>query len=198
LSHPVIDDMAQSATPQVQQPPPAPAKPPSRPPVTGVVPPSVGEAMIREVRPTLLGIQPGAAALGSRLVRTVFLAPLGWLIQGPLFALKFGPFFSKRYTLTNRRLRIRHGLKGVTSENEQVLLREIDDVRFDPDRVDPYYLSGDLEVVAGGKVLRLAGVPEPAGFRHAILNAVKAWEPEKAKGPWIAASADVSGQAART
>jgi hypothetical protein len=157
----------------------------------------VGEAMIREVRPTLLGVQYAGAALASRLVRTVFLAPLGWLIQGPLFAMKFGPVFSKRYTLTNRRLMVRHGLKAVPKE--EVALADIDDVVLDPNRVDPYYLSGDLEVVSGGKVvLRLPAVPEPAGFRHAILNAVKAWVPGKAKGPWIAASAEVGGDAPKS
>ena len=31
-------------------------------------------------------------------------------------------------------------------------------------------------------------------IRHAVTNAVKAWVPQKAKGPWIAASADVSGK----
>jgi hypothetical protein len=153
--------------------------------------------MIREVRPTLLGVQAAAAALASRLVRTVFLAPLGWLIQGPLFALKFGPFTAKRYTLTNRRLMVRHGLKALPKE--QVALADIDDVALDASKVDSYYLSGDLEVISGGKVvLRLPAVPEPAGFRHAVLNAVKAWVPGKARGPWIAASAEVGGDAAKS
>jgi hypothetical protein len=153
--------------------------------------------MIREVRPTLLGVQYAGAALASRLVRTVFLAPLGWLILAPLFALKFAPFLSKRYTLTNRRLMVRYGLKPVP--REEVALADIDDVALDPNRVDSYYLSGDLDVVSGGKVvLRLLGVPEPAGFRHAILNAVKAWVPGKARGPWIAASAEVGGDAPKS
>jgi hypothetical protein len=185
--------MAQSVTPQ------APAEnraAPSRPPVTGVVPPSLGEARIREVRPTVAGVQPALAGLAKKLVQTVVLAPLGWLLQGPLFAMKFGPITSKLYTLTNRRLMIRHGLKG--TPREQVELKDIDDVRFDPNRVDRYYLSGDLEVMSGGKVvLKLSGVPEPEGFRHAILNAVKAWVPGKTKEAWIAASADVSGTPAK-
>jgi hypothetical protein len=37
--------------------------------------------------------------------------------------------------------------------------------------------------------LKLAGVPEPEGFRHAVVNAVKAWVPGKATGPFIPASA---------
>src|SRR5689334_6130579 len=122
--------MAQSTSPQGQ----TEIRPtPSRPPVTGVVPPSVGEAMIREVRPTLLGIQGAAAALGKTLVRSVFLAPLGWMLQAPLFALKFGPVFSKRYTLTNRRLMIRHGWKA--RPKEEIALADIDDIDFDPNKV---------------------------------------------------------------
>jgi hypothetical protein len=157
--------------------------------ITGLVPPSVAEARIREARPTLLGIQPAGAALAKRLVRTVFLAPLGWMIQAPLFAMKFGPITTRRYTLTNRRLMVRQGWKGRVKQ--EVALAEIDDVHLDPGKVDNYYLSGDLEVLSGGKVvLRLPGVPEPEGFRQAILNAVKAWVPGKAKGPWIAASAN--------
>ena len=178
--------MAQTISPQ---PPARPAHP--HQPVTGVVPPSVGEAMIRDLRPTLMGVQGAAASLAKTLVRSVFLAPLGWLIQGPLFALKFGPVFSKRYTLTNRRLMVRHGLKA--RPREEIALADIDDVVFDPNKVDSYYLSGDLEILSGGKVvLRLPAVPEPAGFRHAILNTVKAWAPGKPRGAWIAASADVS------
>ena len=58
------------------------------------------------------------------------------------------------------------------------------------DSYDIFYRSGDLQVLSGGKeVLKLTGVPEPESFRHAIVNAVKAWVPEKANGPFIPASA---------
>ncbi len=174
--------MAQPTSPQANA-----AHP--RQPITGVVPPSLAEAVIREARPTLMAIQPAVAALAKRLVRTIFLAPLGWLLQAPLFAMKFGPITARWYRLTNRRLVICRGLKG--QPKEEVALADIDDVRLDASQVDNYYLSGDLEVVSGGKVvLRLPGVPEPEGFRQAILNAVKAWVPGKAKGPWLAASAN--------
>ncbi len=175
--------------PSVTQPHAAPA----RPPVTGLVPPSVGEARIREVRPTVAGIQPALAGLAKTLVRSLVLLPVGWLLQAPLFAMKFGPLTARRYCLTNRRLMVRHGLKG--TPREEVALADIDDVRFDPNQVDPFYLSGDLEVVSNGKVvLKLPGVPEPEGFRHAILDAVSAWVPGKLKGPFVPASTDVSGQ----
>jgi hypothetical protein len=169
-------------------------KPTPRQAITGVVAPSVGEAKIREAFPAFPGIAAAPAAIAKKLVQTVFLAPLGWLIQAPLFALKFAPFLSKRYTLTNRRLMIRRGWKPAPVQ--EVPLTEIDDVRLSAAGVDAYYLCGDLEVVARGQVvLRLAAVPEPEGFRQAVMNAVRAWVPEKAKGPWIAASAKVDGDA---
>ena len=162
--------------------------------ITGVVPPSLGEARIREAFPAFPGVAAAPAGLAKMLVRSVVLAPLGWLIQAPLFALKFAPFLSKRYTLTNRRLMVRRGWKPQMAQ--EVPLTEIDDVRIGPGGVDPFYLCGELEVLARGQVvLRLAGVPEPEGFRQAVVNAVKAWVPEKAKGAWIAASADVEGKA---
>src|SRR4051794_22584824 len=79
--------------------------------VTGLTPPQLGEAMIREVRPTVVDAQAGASALGEKLIRSIILAPLGWLLMAPLYFKKIMPFISKRYTLTNRRLMIQKGLK---------------------------------------------------------------------------------------
>ena len=63
------------------------------------------------------------------------------------------------------------------------------DVRLVPGSIDPFYFSGTLEVLSGGAVkMTLAGVPEPEGFRVAVVNAVKAWVPSKATGPFIPAS----------
>jgi hypothetical protein len=156
--------------------------------VTGVIPPQTGEGMIREVFPTVVGLNPGVALLAKKLIRTFFLAPVGILLVAPLFALKFAPFLCRRYTLTNRRLMIQRGLKPAPVQ--QVALADIDEVRFDPQQVDPFYVSGTLEIVSKGQVaLTLPGVPEPEGFRHAIVNAVKAWVPGKATGPFQPASA---------
>lgn len=158
--------------------------------VTGVMPPQLGEARIREAWPTLVGVAPGLAGLGKALVRTWVLAPLGWLVQAPAFALKFAPFRCRRYTLTNRRLMVQRGLKPhMVSE---VLLDAIDEVRCDPAKIDAFYLSGTLEVVSKGQVvLTLNGVPEPEGFRQAVLNAAQAWGrpvTDKPRGAWQAAS----------
>jgi hypothetical protein len=151
----------------------------------GVMPPQLGEARIREAFPVVRG---PVAQLGQKLVRTVFLAPLGWALLAPLFAKKFAPFVCERYTLTNQRLMIQRGLKP--SPIEELKLEEIDEVRLDPGSVDAFYHTGTLEVIRKGQVaMRLPGTPEPEGFRHAIINAVKAWVPSKANGPFQPASA---------
>jgi Bacterial PH domain len=162
--------------------------PTTRQAVTGVVPPDVGEAMIREIRPTVLAGGGAIPGLARTFMKTIVLAPVGWLLLGPLFAKKLLPFISRRYTLTNRRLMIQHGLKP--SPVQEVQLRDIDDVRLVDSSRDSFYRSGTLEVLSGGKVvLTLPGVPEPEGFRRAIRSAVSAWVPGKPAGPFVPASA---------
>jgi hypothetical protein len=156
--------------------------------VTGVMPPQLGEAMIREAWPTVLEAQSGVARLAHTLIKTVVLAPLGWLLLLPLFGKRLLPFLSKRYTLTNRRLMVQRGLRPKPAQ--EIALADIDEVRLVPDSFDRFYLSGTLEVLSKGQVaLTLPGVPEPEGFRHAVVNAVKAWVPAKATGPFQPASA---------
>jgi hypothetical protein len=153
--------------------------------VAGLMPPELGEARVREAFPAVHG---APAKLGQKLVRSVFLAPLGWAILGPLFALKYAPFVCTRYTITNRRVMIQRGLRP--KMKQEVALKDIDEVRHDTASSDTFYHCGDLEVISGGKVvMRLPAVPEPEGFRQAIINAVKAWAPEKANGPFVPASA---------
>ncbi len=184
---PPADPAAPPATNSAPAAPAAPV-PPTRQAVTGVVPPEVGEAMIREVWPTVLARGAGAASLAHTLMRTVVLAPLGWFLLGPLFLLKFAPVICRRYTLTNRRLMIQKGWKPAPVQ--AVELREIDDVHVVDSTRDAFYLSATLEVLSGGKVvLTLPGVPEPEGFRRAVRNAVSAWVPGKSAGPFVPASA---------
>jgi hypothetical protein len=158
--------------------------------VAGLMPPQLSEAQIREAWPTVVGYQAGLSRVGERLMKTILLAPLGWLLMAPLFLRKFMPFLCKRYTLTNRRLMIQRGLKP--QPVEEVPLADIDDVRLVESTYDAFYLSGDLEVLSGSQVrMKLIGVPEPESFRRAVVDAVKAWVPAKAKGPFLPASAKV-------
>ena len=183
--------MVQDLSQQLDVPPGANNSPTGAAPrqaVTGVMPPQLGEALIREAWPTVLEAQSGLAQLAQKLIKTIVLAPLGWLLLLPLFGKRLLPFLSKRYTLTNRRLMVQRGLRPRPAQ--EVALADIDEVRLVPDSFDRFYLSGTLEVISKGQVaLTLPGVPEPEGFRHAGVNAVKAWVPGKATGPFQPASA---------
>jgi hypothetical protein len=163
--------------------------------ITGVVPPQSAEAMIREVwpsvaaSPALAGPGRKITELAGKLARTVVLLPVailiaavGWLIMAPAYFGKVLPFLAKRYTLTNRRLMIRRGLKPKPSH--EVNLAEIDDVRIHKDSHSEFFMAGTLEVISKGQVvLTFPGVPGPENFRHAILNACKAWAPRPASAP---------------
>jgi len=156
--------------------------------VTGVIPPEVAEARIREVYPSVAR-SGGAASLGKALTRTIILAPLAWLIMSLAYFGKVLPLSMTRYTLTNRRVMIRKGWSGAPSQ--EIPLAQIDDVRLNPASVDDFFRSADLEIISQGRVaLTLPAVPDPESFRHAILHASTAWVPGKAKTlPFIAASA---------
>ncbi len=158
--------------------------------VAGVTAPQTNEALIREAWPTVVASSAAGAAWGKWLIRSMILAPLGWFLLAPLYFMKILPFIARRYTLTNRRIMIQRGLRPVPAQ--EVALADIEDVRLPEDSFDPFFESGTLEVIAKGQVaLKLTGVPEPEGFRRAILNACAAWVPGKGKivGAFIAASA---------
>lgn len=142
--------------------------------VTGVVPPQIAEARIRQCWPTVMDASPGMARLGKKLIRSIVFAPFGWLLMAPLYFKKVGPFGAKRYLLTNQRIVILCGLK--MKPRGEVALKDIEDVRIVDGSYEPFYRSGTLEVIAGGKAaLLLTGVPEPEAFRLSILNAASAW-----------------------
>jgi hypothetical protein len=191
-------------------------RPGPRQAVSGLTPPQVGEAVIREVRPgvkaflgggpanlgrLLLGLPsvvagklpsvPVVTAVLWPIVWTVLalpLLPLAWLMLLPGFVMKFHPFICRRYTLTNRRLMIQRGLKP--RPIQEIALADIDDVRLEKDTFDEFFLSANLDVISKGQVsLKLAAAPEPESLRLAILNAVRAWVPGKVHGPFVPASA---------
>jgi hypothetical protein len=146
--------------------------------VTGILPPQLGEAIIREVWPSVTDAQPALAALAEKFQRSILLAPLGWLLLAPLYFKKILPFLAKRYTVTNRRVMIQRGLRPAPSH--EIPLVDIDDVRLVPESLSAFYRAGNLDVVVKGQVaLTLTGVPEPESFRHAILNACRAWAPRR-------------------
>src|SRR5437879_556438 len=80
--------------------------------VTGVMPPELGEAKIREAWPSVAS-HPALASIGRALTRTIVLAPLAWLLMSTAYFGKLLPIFGSRYTVTNRRVMIRKGWKAV-------------------------------------------------------------------------------------
>lgn len=150
--------------------------------VTGVVPPLVGEALIRERWPSVIGgpLAP-LARIAQTLSDTIVLRPVAWLLLLPAFVLKIAPFAARRYQLTNRRLLI--GRFGGSKPVQEIALADIQDVRVEPGSFNGYYRSATLEVLSKGQVaLRLPGVGDPETFRLAILNACNAWAPVRPKG----------------
>jgi hypothetical protein len=156
--------------------------------VTGLVPPELGEATIRVVWPSVAS-SAAVASLGRSMMRTIILAPLAWLMLAPFYFKKILPGLACRYTLTNRRLIIQRGWKRKPSQ--EIALAQIDDVRLNSDSFDRFYRTADLEILSQGQVvMTLPGVPNAESFRHAIINAYKAWVPGKADtGQFIPASA---------
>ncbi len=156
--------------------------------IAGVMAPQMGEARIREAWPSVTRAS-GLATLGRGLTRTIVLAPVGWLIMSLAYFSKVLPFTMTRYTLTNRRLMIRKGWSG--KPTKEVPLIEIDEVRVVTDGNSDFFRAGNLEILNGDRiVLTLTGVPEPDGFRHAIIDSCTAWVPGKSKTlPFLAASA---------
>src|SRR4051812_12589317 len=95
--------------------------------VTGLTPPSLGEARIREAWPSVAANH-ALAALGHRLTRTIILAPLAWLLMSAAYFGKVLPGLGRRYLLTNRRLCILGGWRSTPTS--EVPLDQIDDVRL--------------------------------------------------------------------
>lgn len=155
--------------------------------VTGVVPPEIAEARVREVWPSVASA-PAIAALGLKLTNTIILAPLGWLIMSLTYFAKLLPFTMRRYALTNRRLMIRSGWAAAPSK--EIALDKIDDVKLIRDGNTEFFRAANLDIISGGQtVMTLPGVPDPEGFRHAILHTRNAWVPAKAKTqPFLPAS----------
>ncbi|HEV3118843.1 MAG TPA: hypothetical protein VGY58_17460 [Gemmataceae bacterium] len=146
--------------------------------VTGLTPPKLEEAIVRVVWPSVAAF-PGAASLGRMLMGSMVLAPLGWLMLAPLYFLKVLPGFGRRFVLTNRRLMFQKGLHWKPAQ--EVALADIEDVRMQKDGNSDFYRTANLEIISKGHVaMTLHGVVGPEAFRHAILDACKAWVPGRA------------------
>src|SRR5437899_469664 len=118
--------------------------------VTGVVPPQQQEAMIREVWATVAA-NSAVTTMARKLIRSILLAPLGWLLIAPFWAKRFLgflpglSFLTVKYTITNRRLMIRKGMKAVATT--EIPLDQIGEVRIRTDGNSDFYVTADLQVL---------------------------------------------------
>ena len=147
-------------------------------PIAGVTPPETREVTVMTVYPTLAATAPGR--LMGRLCRVQ--VGYGFFTLGKLFALLLIPFaiglfammlapgVMRRYKLTNRRVILQKGWKGVDE-------RWVDFDRFDAIDVEvlpgqEWYPAGELIFRRGNvETFRLSGVSRPETFRHTCLAA---------------------------
>ena len=146
--------------------------------IAGVAPAETREVTIMTVYPTLAATGPGRLMGRLCSVRAGFgFFSLGKLfalllipVAIPLFIATLLPFVITRYRLTNRRVVVQTGLRGVDA-------RWVDFDRFDTIDVEvqpgqEWFPAGDLIFRRGAvETFRLSGVSRPETFRHTCLSA---------------------------
>lgn len=155
-------------------------------PVTGVVPPQE-ERRIRLAWPSVQRFA-AVATLGHRLTRTIFLAPLAWLLMAPFYFAKVLPLVGRRYLLTNQRVAILGGWSAKTVAEAK--LADIHDVKIESDANSTFFRAATIQLLdANGRVLlALPGTPDPESFRVSVINACNAWAGKKIGMHFIPAS----------
>jgi len=146
--------------------------------IAGVAPPALSEVTIMTVWPSL-----AATGLGRALGKLYMIgegkgaitpgriiALLSVPVVLPLFFLTLNPFSSKRYRLTNRRVSVQRGIRGV--DERWVELDRFDSIEVVVQPGQEWYHSGDLVFRYGAtETLRLEGVARPETFRQTCLKA---------------------------
>jgi hypothetical protein len=147
-------------------------------PIAGVVPPEIAEVPAMTVWPTIGAVRAGrwvgrlaAMPQGIRpLTLGTFLAAATIPVSLAVFAWQFMPFVCIRYTLTNRRLIVRRGLRAV--DGQWIGLDEFDAIDVEILPGQQWLHCGEVVFKRAGKeVLRFSGVSRPAVFRQVCLKA---------------------------
>jgi hypothetical protein len=151
-------------------------------PVSGVVPPSVAEATIMTVWPsvaaTSLGwtlgllyrIKEGFGPVSIGRVALLATVPLGLMLYLSMRA----PWAIRRYRLTNRRVVVEQGINPQVKQF--VLLNGFDAIDVEVSSGQEWYAAGDLVFRRGPvETLRLPGVSRPESFRRVCLEAQQAY-----------------------
>jgi hypothetical protein len=151
-------------------------------PVLGVVPPSVAEATIMTVWPSVAST--GLGKVLGRLYRIregfgpISIGRLALLATIPLGLMLYlsmrMPWAIKRYRLTNRRVRIEQGINPQVMQF--VTLDGFDAIDLEVSPGQEWYAAGDLVFRRGPiETLRLPGVSRPESFRRVCLEARQAY-----------------------
>ncbi len=146
------------------------------------VPNSVGDTTVMTVWPSVSRYALGrflgklyAIQLGTYIFRVgnliaLLTAPLGAM----LYVLRLAPVVGVRYRLTNRRLIVERGLRGV--EERFVDLDRFDTIEIDVRPGQAWYHAGDLIFRMGNvETFRLEAVSRPQAFRQVCLKSCQAY-----------------------
>jgi hypothetical protein len=151
-------------------------------PISGVVPPSVAEATVMTVWPSvastglgqLLGrvyrIREGFGPLSIGRLALLATIPVGLMLY---LSMRL-PWAIRRYRLTNRRVTIERGINPQVEQYVDLDRFDAIDVVVSPGQ--EWYAAGDLVFRRGPiETLRLPGVSRPESFRRVCLEARQAY-----------------------
>jgi hypothetical protein len=151
-------------------------------PILGVVPPSVAEATVMTVWPSVASTSLGRSLGRLYRIREGFgpisigrLALLGTIPLGLMLYLSMRlPWAIRRYRLTNRRVMIE---RGINPQVEQYVdLDRFDAIDLVVSPGQEWYAAGDLVFRRGAiETLRLSGVSRPESFRQTCLKTRQAY-----------------------
>ncbi len=145
--------------------------------IAGVVPTDAEEVKAATVWPSLSVYRLGSIIGQLCAIRwpDVYIFRLGNLMAllsiGPAILLYFWrvlPVTGIRYTLTNRRIVVQKGMKGV--DDRSIDLDAFDSIEIETGPGQQWYNAGDLVFKSGGaEKFRLESVSYPEAFRHSCL-----------------------------
>ena len=148
-------------------------------PILGVMPSELAEVTCKVVWPTIGATQPGRwvgrlaavrLGLGEFFTLGKLLALATIPVSVAVFAWQLMPFVCRRYTLTNRRIIVRKGLRAV--DGPWIGLDEFEAIDVEVLPGQQWLHAGDLVFRRGDReILRLSGVSRPEAFRRVCLTA---------------------------
>lgn len=163
--------------------------------IAGVAPPSVSEATVMTVWPSvaatsagrwvgrLCGLKGGFGPVTVGRLLGLALMPVG---MGLYLSMRL-PWAIKRYRLTNRRVAIEQGVGGRVQQ--YVDLDRFDSIDIDVRPGQEWYPAGDLVFMRGPvETLRLAGVRRPEAFRQVCLKVRQSYVSVAKAQPELAAA----------